>query len=126
MSRHSSNEIMLDAFIQWASNPTSMSAGYGLEENYSLIASNLQDRYGLSSSQASDYIDGLRHDCEHILEATNDVYQVRSELLKHLQGELGEQWRKGTRQRLREAPIEVRRAGTLICALAERGYSTSI
>jgi hypothetical protein len=125
LSRHSSDEIMLDAFIQWASNPTSMSAGYGVEENYSFIASNLQDRYGLSSSQASGYIDRLRHDCECILEATNDVYQVRSEVLRQLQGELGKQWRKGMGQQLGGAPTEIRSAGTLLCVLAERGYSTS-
>ena len=122
LSRQSSDEIMLDAFMQWASNPTSMSAGYGVKENYSFIASNLQDRYGLSPSQASDYIKRLRQDCERILEATNDVYELRNELLKQLQGELGGQWRKRMRQRLGEAPIEVQRVESLLCTLAERGY----
>jgi hypothetical protein len=38
----------LDAFIQFSQNPTSMSAGYCIEENYPLIGQNLAKRYELS------------------------------------------------------------------------------
>ena len=37
LKKNAANEIMVDALLQWASNPTSASAGYGLEENYPYI-----------------------------------------------------------------------------------------
>ena len=63
---HLDDEIMLDAFVQWASNPTSMSAGYGIEANYPYIAENLRKRFGLSSEQASSYVQRLKGDCVRI------------------------------------------------------------
>ena len=37
----------VDAFLQFAQNPTSISAGYGIEESYPFIERNLSERYGL-------------------------------------------------------------------------------
>jgi hypothetical protein len=51
LENYSNEDIMLDAFWQWASNPTSASAGYALQQNYDYIKSNLRHRYGLTLSK---------------------------------------------------------------------------
>lgn len=125
LSRYRDDEIMLDAFTQWASNPTSMSAGYGIEENCPYIAGNLRRRFGLSSEEASSYIQRLKGDCNRILEATNDVYEIQRETLRQIQGDVGEQWRKGIARRLQEPPNEIKRAVTLLVALSQQGHNIS-
>ena len=60
LNRYRDDEIMLDALLQWASNPTSMSAGYGLEENYPYIVKNLAARYGISRLEAEKRVAELR------------------------------------------------------------------
>ena len=67
---YASDEIMLDAFLQWASNTTSMSAGYGLEENYPYISKNLKVRYGLSLQEAEERVTELRKVCDSLIDWT--------------------------------------------------------
>lgn len=45
LDRYEDNIIGLDAILQWANNPTSMSAKYALEENNEFIRNNLTVRY---------------------------------------------------------------------------------
>ena len=50
----------VDAFLQFAQNPTSMSAGYGIEENYPLIERNLSERYSLGKIKLEAIISFLK------------------------------------------------------------------
>jgi len=64
---------VLDGLLQWSENPTSMSAGYGIEENYSFIKSNLSIRY--NQDTAEKVIGILRKESERLtLEAQKDIY----------------------------------------------------
>lgn len=51
---------VFDAFIQLAQNPTSMSAGFGIEESYPYIERNLSERYGLSKVYTNAVISFLK------------------------------------------------------------------
>ena len=47
---------ILDALLQFSQNPTSASAGYGIEENYPYIKNNLKKKYELSSEELTKII----------------------------------------------------------------------
>ena len=64
----------VDAFIQFAQNPTSMSAGYGIEENYPLIERNLSERYSLGKIESEAIISFLKDSVRRMTEVTYDVY----------------------------------------------------
>ena len=64
----------IDAFLQFAQNPTSMSAGYGIEENYPLIERNLSERYGLGKIELEAIISFLKDSVRRMTEVTYDVY----------------------------------------------------
>ncbi|MCP6719443.1 MAG: hypothetical protein KJI71_04425 [Patescibacteria group bacterium] len=50
LNKHKKNIVMLDGFLQWALNPTSMTAGYGFEVNYDHIMKNLKIAHEFSIS----------------------------------------------------------------------------
>ena len=54
---------VLDAFVQFAQNPTSMTAGYGIEENYPLIKRNLSERYSLGKITLETIISFMKKIC---------------------------------------------------------------
>ena len=60
VERHASDELILDALFQWATNPTSMSAGYGIRENQFYITQNLSVRYGLTLQDAGTHLSELQ------------------------------------------------------------------
>lgn len=64
LAQYLDDEVMLDAFFQWSTNPTSMSAGYGLEENYPYIKKNLMSRYGFSPIEADKRINEMKTKCD--------------------------------------------------------------
>jgi hypothetical protein len=63
---------VLDAFSQFSQNPTSMSAGYGIEENCSLISLNLKKRYNLRTTE--NIITFLRGSIEEMIRINDDLY----------------------------------------------------
>lgn len=67
---YASDEIMLDSFLQWAGNPTSMSASYGLEENDHYALKNLEVRQGLSLQEAEERVGELRKVCGSLIDWT--------------------------------------------------------
>lgn len=67
---YASDEIMLDSFLQWAGNPTSMSASYGLEENDHYVLKNLEVRQGLSLQEAEERVGELRKVCGSLIDWT--------------------------------------------------------
>jgi len=75
----SSTPAYLDGFLQWASIPTSMSAGYGIVENLDYIVSNLTLRYG--KEEAARIVDFMKAETESMVRvARGDIYMVRREL----------------------------------------------
>ncbi len=67
-----------------AENPTSMSAGYGIEENYPLIKSNLTIRYGQETAEST--LNVLHHESDQlIVDAQSDIYQARRSMQEALE-----------------------------------------
>lgn len=122
VERYSSDEIMLDALLQWASNPTSMSAGYGLEENYPFIAKNLAVRFALSRQEAEKRVGELRNVCESLIqwvqcaetlsiEPRQQIGEIQRALVEVLrEGEPARQLCEGVLRRLHEVSDEARGA----------------
>lgn len=83
LGQYRNDEVMLDAFFQWATNPTKQYRGYGIEENYPYIQKNLVNRYGMPSAQAKEYVDALKKACDLLLsEAGGDVYAIRNAIVQ--------------------------------------------
>ncbi|MBD3215910.1 MAG: hypothetical protein GF311_25085 [Candidatus Lokiarchaeota archaeon] len=81
---------ILDGFLQFTINPTSMSAGYGIEENYSYIRTNLKLTYDLKEQEIDQIMSTFRKEVEKILELKEDKYTInklREYILKTLQHE---------------------------------------
>jgi len=68
--------VMLDGLLQWAMNPTSMTAGYGIEANYPYIERNLKIAHDLTSSEAKKAIEKLKTDCDKLMELKQDKYDI--------------------------------------------------
>jgi hypothetical protein len=104
LSEHSQNEQVLDAYWQWATNPTPPSAGYALVENAGFIATNLMIRYG---KPAVDVVTRLGEECEE-LQGEGSVYDLQQTILEVLQGPAGQTLRDGVLRRLND-PAPARR-----------------
>ncbi len=76
IKKYKKDIIMLDSLLQWALNPTSMSAGYGIEDNYSYIKENLKITHQITDSKANDVIEMLKTDCEAFLALKEDKYSI--------------------------------------------------
>jgi hypothetical protein len=72
--------IMVDAFYQWAMNPTSMSAGYGISENYPYIKENIKIRYNLSEKDAQKYTNTLKNACDWLISVKGMSYKLWDEI----------------------------------------------
>jgi len=80
----------LDAFTQFSQNPTSATAGYGVEQNYSFVSQNLSKRYTLGKTRAETIVTFVRDSFEKMKQANYDVYF----------------WREAIRDYIREKYIE--------------------
>lgn len=132
--QYKNDEIMLDAFYQWASNPTSMSAGYGLEENYPYIRKNLMSRYGLSASEADKLVNELKKACDTLIneaqslpvDTKRQIGEVQRTFLAVLSEDGYENLRRqGILGRLREASEETRKTLLLFNLLENINSSLS-
>ena len=124
---------MLDAFSQWASNPTSISAGSGIEQNYPYINKNLMRRYDLSSAKAGKLIIELKNCCDDLIDAARSlpgvkypVDEVQSALIDILsQSGCDNLLRQGVLKRLRDVSEETRKAVALFNILDSVNASVS-
>jgi hypothetical protein len=96
LEQHAQNERMLDAYWQWATNPTPPAAGYALEENGGFIATNLLIRYG---EPAITVVTQLSEECRELRKEAS-VYDVQQAVLEVLNGPVGQALRDGLLQRL--------------------------
>lgn len=91
LDKYRNNRMVLDAFWQWAKNPTSQTAGRALEENRRCIRDNLRLRYRLSDAEACEVTDILAKE-------TKDWVNCReSEVIEVLRGQMGETLRERVR-----------------------------
>ena len=133
IKQYSDNQVMLDAFSQWASNPTSISAGSGIEQNYPYINKNLMRRYDLSSAEAGKLIIELKNCCDDLLKAARSlpgvkypVDEVQSALIDVLsQSGCDSLLRQGVLRRLRDAGEETKKAVALFNILDSVNASVS-
>lgn len=77
-----------DALVQFAQNPTSMSAGYGIEENYPLIAENLSKRYKLDKITIELILTFLKDLVNKMREIRYNIYFWRDALKDHIKRSL--------------------------------------
>ena len=68
--------IMLDGLLQWALNPTSMSAEYGIEENYLYIEQNLSIAHELTSMEARNIVETLKKECNEFIKLKKNKYDI--------------------------------------------------
>jgi len=79
--------VKLDGLLQWALNPTSMSAGYGIEENYPYIERNLKIAHELSAGEAEIVVKELKEECIEFIELRTDQYDI-GKYRKYIIGEI--------------------------------------
>lgn len=99
LERHASDERVLDAYWQWASNPTPPSAGYALEENAGFIATNLMIRYG---EPAVDLVLRISDECREMANRAS-IPELQRTIVTVLNGPAGDRLRKGILRRLADA-----------------------
>lgn len=121
LSWHSQDQVMLDAFWQWATNPTSMSAGYALEENYEYVKQNLARRYGLSDGQANSKVEHLKQECDALMANVN-ASDLREAIKIAIEGNLGNVLRREIGRRVDEAALGTRCTIALLNWLRANGF----
>lgn len=104
LEQHGQNERMLDAYWQWATNPTPPSAGYALEENCGFIATNLLVRY---SEPLVSLVTQLADECRDLRKDAS-VYDLQQAVIDVLNGPVGQVLRDGVLRRINE-PVPERR-----------------
>lgn len=90
ISKYENDIVVLDSFLQWALNPTSMSAGYGIDANYRYIEQNLLNSYNPSDSDLKRVMDLLKDEINKIMEYKEDdhsVYDFRKRIKNELSKE---------------------------------------
>lgn len=98
LERHAADERALDAYWQWASNPTPPSAGYALEENAGFIATNLMLRYG---EPAVDLVLRISEECSRMAQRAS-IQELQRTIVTVLNGPTGDLLREGVKRRLAE------------------------
>jgi hypothetical protein len=73
---------ILDALLQFSQNPTSASAGYGIEENYPYIENNLRKRYELSTEELAKITRFMKRILKRMQRANYEVYYWRDQIKK--------------------------------------------
>jgi len=122
LKKYCDNVLMLDAWIQWASNSTSKSAGFGIEKNNSIINDNLLHRYSLTREEANKYTATLENESNELMRSGFGVYELRKEVLLQLQGSTGETFHRALKERIEKASIEAKRLTYLLYMLESQGF----
>jgi len=97
---------VFDALLQFSQNPTSASAGYGIEENYSYIEMNLAKRYQLTRDYLAKITKFVKQIWKRMEKINYDVYLWRNELKKVIlerEKDLFVSWYTSTFEKLDEA-----------------------
>jgi len=87
--------VVIDAFAQFSQNPTSMSASYGVEENYPFIGENLKKRYNIGKITVDNILNFLKKSFEKMMIINPNVYFWRDAISDYIKEEYAEtflQW----------------------------------
>jgi hypothetical protein len=103
---YAKDERILDAYWQWATNPTPPVSGYALQENEGFIATGLLMRYG---TPAVKEVSCLSAECQELLDGGASVFELQQAIMMILAGPVGAPLREGILRRL-AAPLPARRA----------------
>ncbi|MEM2110731.1 MAG: hypothetical protein QXX08_02510 [Candidatus Bathyarchaeia archaeon] len=76
--------VLFDAFIQFCQNPTSASAGYGIEKSYSFISMNLRLRYKLDRLSIERLLDFMKQHINKMYEINHNFYLWREQILDYI------------------------------------------
>lgn len=106
LEAHAEDERMLDAYWQWATNPTPPVSGYALEENEGFIATSLLMRYG---SPAIEEVSRVSASCRELVSGGASVFELQQTIMMLMGGPLGAALRTGMVRRLC-VPLPGRRA----------------
>ncbi len=120
LAKYSSNEEMLDAWIQWASNPTSKSAGFGLDENYPLITSNMLQRFSINREDAEKCVNALKEESGKLRNSGCSVNDLRNEIIG--QAESSRTWCRILKEKLEKSSLDAKRVAYLLITLKSRGF----
>jgi len=90
ISKYEDDILILDSFLQWTLNPTSMTAGYGIDANYWYIERNLSETYNLSDSECELIMDKLKNEINKILEYKENKYSI-GKFRKSIKNELSKE-----------------------------------
>nr|MDO8081706.1 type IV secretion system DNA-binding domain-containing protein [Candidatus Freyarchaeota archaeon] len=110
LDKFEDEEIIIDAFYQWAMNPTSESAGFGVSENYPFIKENIKLRYNISEKDSEEYINKLKDACDWLISIKGMNYELRREIRTVINYRFGEKLRSKILKRVKESPIDLKRA----------------
>lgn len=132
---YSDDHIMLDAIYIWSQNPTSKSAGHGVDENYEYISTILKTRYNsglteetLQNRDVREIVENLRREMGEITEAykqshSEPIYKARSdieELYEEL--ELASEFRSIVESRIQRLDKKGQEACLLLSELLKRYF----
>lgn len=106
LESHAEDERMLDAFWQWATNPTPPVSGYALQENEGFIATGLLMRYG---SPAIQEVSRVSAACRELVDGGASVFELQQTIMLLMGGPVGAALRAGMARRI-AAPLPGRRA----------------
>jgi hypothetical protein len=106
LEAHAEDERTLDAYWQWATNPTPPVSGYALEENEGFIATGLLMRYGCP---AVSEVRAISDTCQELVAGGASIFELQQTIMMFLGGPLGAPLRDGIVRRLL-APLPGRRA----------------
>lgn len=84
--------LVIDAFSQFSQNPTSMSAGYGIEKNYLLIEGNLKKRNRIGKIEINNIFSFLKESFNKMKEANYEVYFWREAILDYIEEKFTESY----------------------------------
>ena len=111
LARHQNDEVMLDAFFQWAIGQFRRIGegkhAWAQEKAYGYFLSNLHLRYGLSATNAEGIGMKLGEERKALAE-NSDEFELKKALIVALSGTIGDTLRKNVQRKLGEASVSAR------------------
>ncbi len=98
--------VLLDGLLQWALNPTSMKAGYGINENYPYIQNNLEITFELSHKEVQDKVTILKRECDKLIKNYMMTYDLRKFIIKIITEKYFYHFKRSFLEKIKEASPE--------------------
>jgi len=85
---------VVDAFTQFSQNPTSATAGFGVEQNYPFISQNLSKRYAFGRTRAETIVTFVKDSFERMKQTNYDVYFWREAIRDYIREKFMEEFHR--------------------------------